>query len=937
MNFSDTFRYESVELLLAKPSFRNYEIDHEISRGGMGVIYLAKQKDLGRVVALKLLLQRNPSTKDIARFRREALALAQLKHPNIVRLYDFGIESSIPYVIMEYIDGKPLSEIILESYRFTGESPDLDRCLHWIQSICHALAYCHDGGVIHRDIKPENILIETDTDRAVLLDFGLVKEGHDTVVGDASGFTQNLSQTGAIYGTPSYMSPEQLDAGEYGEVGRKSDVWSLGATLFFCLTGDTPYPELGFTELITWRVRNRPRRARSIKSSVPRWLDKVCARVLAKDVNARPSIEEFSELLEIPDDIDRPRWPVLAGVGAVMFVTLGALIFLFMQHEKEIADLKKNQVELKTPSDDAKKSDPAKTDPQEIPKPEKTVSTAALGSLPEWSKLRENEQKELMIAVSKRMDSFRFLGLKQFRCSGYGTRVGQFQHIKTGMTMHLVPGGEFTVAIRGKDVSTRVSPFLIGQRELTQEEWDKGTVKGLDSRVGRDPGKPMNGISWTSAKAWGAAYSFRIPSEAEWMWAYRGGHRAAYYWGERPDRRYFWSVSNAKDAHEAKDHHGYENGFGLLDMAGNISEFVSDGITVALPEGHIHKSWPFRLIRGGSFKHDAKRATVTSRTPMIQQGRSRSVGVRFVFSIPGFPTTKATDYGRHFDFTKIETPSLIALLYNRERWNQASKGTQNTVIKQAAALLGKKFKILGVKTTLCGKVQHRVGSLLHIPTNMKFRLIPGGRFVMGDRKFPWTSPESTVQVAPFLMAYFPVTQEQFDRVGGTDKREQKDPLFPIHNLSYNDAKAWLAKVGDGFRLPSESEWEYAARAGTRGRYFWGEGYNPRYCHVRTHKNPLLKQISEHRTAWNAFGLSDVLGHVWELCDDSWIADLKNIPQGGAPRVLKSADKHVVRGHSTWDKKEKLRVATRRPIGATDRARSVGFRVCISIPRLRRKR
>ncbi|MDF1666477.1 MAG: serine/threonine-protein kinase, partial [Planctomycetota bacterium] len=339
----DTFRYESVELLLAKPSFRNYEIEHEISRGGMGVIYLAKQRDLGRVVALKLLLQRNPSAKDIARFRREALSLAQLKHPNIVRLYDFGIESSIPYVIMEYIDGKPLSELIAESYRFTGESPDLDRCLNWIQSICRALAYCHDGGIVHRDIKPENILIEKETDRAVLLDFGLVKEGHDTVIGDASGFTQNLSQSGAIYGTPAYMSPEQLDSSEYGEVGRKSDVWSLGATLFFCLTGGTPYPELGFTELITWRVRNRPRRARSVKSSVPRWLDKVCAEVLAKDVDARPTIEEFAELLVFPEETRGPRIAVLVGVLTVMICTLGAFLFVFMQHEAELEKMKQSQ------------------------------------------------------------------------------------------------------------------------------------------------------------------------------------------------------------------------------------------------------------------------------------------------------------------------------------------------------------------------------------------------------------------------------------------------------------------------------------------------------------------------------------------------------------------------------------------------------------------
>ncbi|MDF1662187.1 MAG: SUMF1/EgtB/PvdO family nonheme iron enzyme, partial [Planctomycetota bacterium] len=617
--------------------------------------------------------------------------------------------------------------------------------------------------------------------------------------------------------------------------------------------------------------------------------------------------------------------------------TLGAFLFVFMQHEAELEKLKQSQGPGEPSKTDPKSDKGPKVNLPTAPDSNKPLSKNALASLDEWNQLNENDQNKLMVALAKRMDGFRYLGLKAFQCGGYGSRVGQFQHLQTDVIMHLVPGGEFTLKMQGKTVSAKVSPFLIGQAELTQEEWDKGTVKGLDSRMGRHPGKPMTGISWISAKEWGAAYSLRIPSETEWMWAYRGGNGATYFWGERPDHRYFWDRTNAKDVHEGKDHRGYENGFGLVDIAGNLSEFVADPITVALPDGHIHKGWPFRLIRGGSFKHEAERATVMSRKPMIQQGRSRSVGVRFVFSVPGFPTTKDSDYGRSFDFTKLETPSLISLLYNRERWNQSSKGTQNTVIKQVSVLLGKNFKVLGGKTAICGAVQHRVGSFLHIPSNMKFRLIPGGRFVMGDAKFPRTSPESMVHLAPFLLTYFPVTQEEFDRYRGVDKREQKDPLFPIHNVSFNDAKLWLASVGDGFRLPSEAEWEYAARAGTRGRYFWGDRYNPKYCHVRTHKNPRLKRTTEHRTAWNAFGLSDVLGHVWELCEDNWIPNLKKIPPGGGPRYLENTDKHVIRGHSTWDTKEKLHIATRRPIGAADRARSVGFRACISIPRLRRKR
>lgn len=926
----DTFRYESVELLLQRPSFRNYEIEREISRGGMGVIYLARQRDLGREVALKLLLQRNPSSKDIARFRREALALAQLKHRHIVRLYDFGIESSIPYVIMEFIEGRTLSEIVQESYRFTGEGPELERCLGWMQSICDALSYCHDEGVVHRDIKPENILIETETDRAVLLDFGLVKQGYDTITEDASGFTQNLSQSGAIYGTPAYMSPEQLDSGEFGAVGRKSDVWSLGATLFFCLTGETPHPELGFTELITWRVRNQARRARAVKKTVPKWLDKLCARALVKDQDERLSLEEFSALLEEPEVEEGSRTILVLGVVLVMLLTLGALFFVYLRYEQEIAKLKEDTVVAPENKDEDK--------PSVEEEPKAPVETRQdLGSLVKWSSLKENEQDEQILIVVNKLKGFRYLGLKEFRCGGYETRVGQFQHLPTGMIMHLIPGGSFPMEINGKMVEARVAPMLISQDEVTQEQWDKGKVKLSDTRRVRDPGLPMTGMSWNSAKAWGEAYGFRIPTEAEWMWAYRGGNGAQYFWGERPDHRYFWNQGNAKAPRKAREHKGFENAFGLRDIAGNLSEFVADPITVALPEGHIHKTWPFRMIRGGSYKYGVERSTVMSRTPIIQQGRSASVGVRYVRSVPGFPANENIDYGRHFDLSKISAPATISLLYDRDRWSRAAKGTQNKDIKQAAAMLGPKFKLLGVKTAVCGSVQFRVGSFLHIPSDIKFRLIPGGHFVMGEKRFGWTSPETRVYVKPFLISYFPVTQGQFDRFASVDKREQKDPLFPIHNLSYLDAKRWLAKVGDGLRLPSEAEWEYAARGGTRGRYFWGDGYNPKFCHVRTHKNPKLHRVSEHRTAWNAFGLSDVLGHVWELCEDSWVPNLENFPKDGRPRISRNTTKHVLRGHSTWDKKEKLHIATRRPIEADTRARSVGFRVCVSIPKLGRKR
>ena len=210
----------------------DYELVAEIGRGGMGVVYRARQISLGRIVALKVLLRgEHASSADIARFLHEAAAAAALDHPHITPVYEVGEYEGQPYFSMKYVEGTTLSRRLLDGPIGPREAAAL------LAPVCRAVAAAHAGGILHRDLKPSNILIDRDG-QPLITDFGLAKRTSSE--GDSEEGTHGLTQTGAILGTPSYMAPEQA-AGRRGAVGITTDVYSLGAILYQMLTGRPPF------------------------------------------------------------------------------------------------------------------------------------------------------------------------------------------------------------------------------------------------------------------------------------------------------------------------------------------------------------------------------------------------------------------------------------------------------------------------------------------------------------------------------------------------------------------------------------------------------------------------------------------------------------------------------------------------------------------------
>ncbi|MEX0817992.1 MAG: serine/threonine-protein kinase, partial [Pirellulaceae bacterium] len=219
---------------LTNRQFGDYELLDEIARGGMGVVYKARQRKLNRIVAVKMILAGQfASPEHVQRFYSEAEAAANLDHPGIVPIYEVNEQDGQHFFSMGYVDGASLSELVKDRPLAPREAAKITR------QVADAIQYAHDHRVIHRDLKPGNILMTADGQPRVT-DFGLAK----TVEGDS-----DLTATGQVLGTPSYMPPEQA-AGRIEAIGPRSDIYSLGAVLYCLLTGRPPFQSASAVETI---------------------------------------------------------------------------------------------------------------------------------------------------------------------------------------------------------------------------------------------------------------------------------------------------------------------------------------------------------------------------------------------------------------------------------------------------------------------------------------------------------------------------------------------------------------------------------------------------------------------------------------------------------------------------------------------------------------
>jgi serine/threonine protein kinase/DNA-binding beta-propeller fold protein YncE len=309
--------------------FGDYELIEEVARGGMGVVYKARQLSLNRVVAIKMILAGQlASETDVLRFRAEAEAAAGLRHPNIVAIHEIGEQDGQQYFSMDYVDGRNLADLgkdrgitSVESFRETAR---------YLKTIAEAIHYAHERGILHRDLKPSNILID-ESDQPHITDFGLAKRvKHDS----------DLTQTGQVLGTPNFMPPEQAST-QRGSIGPHSDVYSLGAILYFLLTGKPPFAGETVHETLSKVLDGNPAEPRTLNSAIPLDLDTICLKCLEKEPqrrysSARELAMELNRFLEEEPIHARPlghlekgwRWckrrPTAVGLGLALILSLWA-------------------------------------------------------------------------------------------------------------------------------------------------------------------------------------------------------------------------------------------------------------------------------------------------------------------------------------------------------------------------------------------------------------------------------------------------------------------------------------------------------------------------------------------------------------------------------------------------------------------------------------
>jgi WD40 repeat protein/predicted Ser/Thr protein kinase len=272
--------------------FGDYELLEEIARGGMGIVYRARQKSLDRIVAVKMILAGQHASHDfIKRFRIEASSAAALQHPNIVAIHEVGVHEGEHFLVMDYVGGPNLAQI-------TREQPlSAKTAARYLKTAAEAIHYAHEKGLLHRDLKPSNVIIDSN-DQPRVTDFGLAKR-----VGTASEpATQDLTQltlSGHVLGSPGYMPPEQA-IGARGMIGRRSDVYSLGAMLYHLLTGRPPFGGGSPAETLRQVETQEPVSLRLLNPGVPFDLETICLKCLEKELDRR-----YHTAKELADELGR--------------------------------------------------------------------------------------------------------------------------------------------------------------------------------------------------------------------------------------------------------------------------------------------------------------------------------------------------------------------------------------------------------------------------------------------------------------------------------------------------------------------------------------------------------------------------------------------------------------------------------------------------------
>jgi serine/threonine protein kinase len=642
-----------------------YRLEEKAGEGGMGTVYRATHVQMENTVAVKILHPHLASDHTaVERFRREARAAAQIRHPNAVAVTDFGVSRTegIAYLVMEFLEGGDLRDKI-------NHKPQLDyeETFLILNQTCSAVQAAHAKGIIHRDLKPDNIwLVKTDEpfESVKVLDFGIAK------LKAATGGTSNLTQKGMIVGTPYYMSPEQC-RGE--ELDNRSDIYSIGIVLYQMLAGRVPFDGTTPLAVVLKHNTEQPRPLREFRPDIPPQLEKVVLRALSKKKEERQDsavhlAQEFEAALHS------------AGVPLKLAGTRSAQPITPMStHVSRPA-----QTAEQEPVDATRAYGPVNRVQPAVPMHDDSNDpTVAM-----VSPIIGRPGAELPVRVpdvrlpSTPPDSFRetapFSGRME-REEKRGSRAGRSRYIIAGAAilvlgtvvavmlrpsgkvtpggasappnMVFVKAGTFKMGTDDPNSTPEQRPghavdldaFYLDLYEVTNEDygrfvrqthhdpppdWTQGDYDPQRAKL------PVAMVSWLDAKAFADWAGKRLPTEAEWEYAARGPDGRIYPWGNE------WSPSRSNSAEDDKKQPvavgSYQSGIswcGVYDLAGNVSEWVADDYK-PYPGSTAKPQVGFKVYRGGAYSIHKEQLVSTARFWDYAGTKEKYIGFRCAKDVP---------------------------------------------------------------------------------------------------------------------------------------------------------------------------------------------------------------------------------------------------------------------------------------------------------------
>ena len=558
-----------------------------LGRGGMAEVWYA-ENEIGKPAAVKILNENLSYNQQIVeRFHNEALVMVKLDHPNIRQVYGYGYLGNRHGIIMEYLDGQDLEELLKRGRRFTDE--ELRR---WWNQTVDALNFTHAMGVVHRDIKPSNLFLDK-RGNIKLLDFGISKIRESI----------SMTQTGSMMGTLLYMSPEQVK--DPKRVDYRTDLYSLAITFVHLLMGEAPYDCNTTSDFeIQLSIVTKPLDLSGLSDKWRLFLEPY----LEKEPDNRPKLVEYKEVVTKPqvetmvaiEDIVAVAEPELRSEGALIGESAPPPVVVHKQEPIQQEQATKVVQEKVTPLEEVAESVKTKVEekPIEIEEPvDEPLSFVANGVTFNMLKVMGGEY--LMGASSG--DVFRNDKVKNYDADARDDE----------RPVH-------TVSLSG---------FYMAETEVTQGLWKAvmGTNLGWESRYGLGDNYPVYLVSWEKTQDFVKKLNeitgehFRLPTEAEWEYAARGGKKAdgcKYSGSNELDKAGWYADNSGGSTHPVKQK--APNALGLYDMSGNVWEWCYDKygsyrrIMAYDPQGP--SSGDDRVLRGGSWRDKASYCRVSSRS-----------------------------------------------------------------------------------------------------------------------------------------------------------------------------------------------------------------------------------------------------------------------------------------------------------------------------------